>query len=178
MKRKIWFNLELSGVPVTYITGLFLHYSYLLSDKSVWSIVFGSVNASVWEHIKVFAMPYILWSFIELSFIRVPFKKFVVSKVIGLYTIILSIGFFCSAYFGFIGHHSFLFDIITSLVFVFVAHIVSYNLSLSHHNLKDFFIVSIFALALFFSMYLTFSVAPPKINLFLDHQSGSYGLIN
>ena len=176
MKLKLWLKLEIIGVIVTFILGLFLHYSISISNMSIWAIVFGSVNQSIWEHAKSFSMPYIIWSLIELCIIRLPFKKFVVSKIIGLYSLVIGVILSLSIYLGLIGNHSFILDIAVSFIFIFIAYVVSYKLATSKYHLEELFVISLLMLVLFLSMYLTFSFVPPKINLFLDYTKGSYGM--
>lgn len=177
MHRKTQLRMELIGVPFTYAIGVLLHYSFILSDSSILTIFFGSVNESLWEHIKVFAFPYIIWSCVELAFVRKSFKKFVVAKICGLYTLILSMILAFSAYFGFIGKYNFwVLDIIISFFLIFISYFVSHELVISRWHLEEFFVVAILALAVFLSMYLTFSVVPPKINFFWDYKNGIYGI--
>ena len=78
-------QLEAWGVAFTCLTGLLLHFSYRLSGGAVWSILFGAANGSVWETVKIMALPYLCWSIVELCFLRLPLKNFVVARVTGLY---------------------------------------------------------------------------------------------
>lgn len=61
-------KLEICGVFFIFICGTLLHFVYQWSNKSVVSILFGAVNESVWEHVKIFALPYAAWAIIELAF--------------------------------------------------------------------------------------------------------------
>ena len=177
MYRKFQFRMELIGIPFTYAVGILLHYSFILSNSYILTIFFGSVNESLWEHIKVFAFPYIIWSCVELSFVRRSFKKFVVAKICGLYTLILSMTLAFSAYFGFVGKYNFwILDVVISLCLIFISYFVSHELLISKWHLEEFFVVAILALAVFLSMYLTFSVIPPEINFFWDYRNSIYGI--
>ena len=76
--------LETVGVVSIYLTATFLHFVYDLSGGSTLAILFGSVNESVWEHVKIFSVGYVSWAIIELLWIKPPFKKFVTAKTISL----------------------------------------------------------------------------------------------
>ena len=66
MNKKLYRTLSIVGVPVIYLIASALHFFYDLSNGSVLSILFSSVNESVWEHVKIFAVGFVIWSFIEL----------------------------------------------------------------------------------------------------------------
>ena len=44
------------------------------------------------------------------------------------------------------------------------------------NKIRPWFPAAAFALALFIAMYLTFTVNPPHISLFLDSSTGTYGI--
>ena len=76
---------EAAGCVLIYSAAVLLHFVYPLSKGAALSIVFGSVNESVWEHTKIFAAPYIGWALLQLCWLKVHFRQYVVAKVIGLY---------------------------------------------------------------------------------------------
>lgn len=101
MKNRL-LKMESWGVIFTFAAGTLLHFCYELSNHSVWSILIAAVNESVWEHIKIFILPYLFWAIIEICYLKVPMKKTLVAKVIGIYafaaiTILLYILEYCWA---------------------------------------------------------------------------------
>ena len=98
MNERKFKTLETVGVFVVYLLASLLHFVYDLSNGSTLSILFGSVNESVWEHIKIFAVGFVVWSLIEILWIKPPFKKFVTAKTISLYFLSLSIILFFYSY--------------------------------------------------------------------------------
>lgn len=96
-------QLETWGVAFTCLTGLLLHFSYRLSGGAVWSILFGAANGSVWETVKIMALPYLCWSIVELCFLRLPLKNFVVARVTGLYVMTAGTIAFRLLYAGILG---------------------------------------------------------------------------
>lgn len=177
INNKEFFKLEIIGSIFCVIAGTLLHFVYEWSDKAVWSILFGSVNESVWEHVKIFSLPYIVWAIIEMAKIKLPIKKFVVSKTIGLYFLILSVILFFYIYSGILGRSFLIVDIISIVVWVFLAHLISYKLLTSNLNLSQWFTIACFMILLFLAMFFTFTVSPPKIDLFRDPLTGLYGII-
>ena len=86
---------EAVGCVVIYAAAVFLHFFYRLSGGSPLSILYGAVNESVWEHTKIFSAGYVGYALLQLCWIKVPFKRYVVAKCAGLYFLMLAmIGFF------------------------------------------------------------------------------------
>ena len=85
MKVKFFRNLEIVGAFFVFSLAFLLHYIYQLTDGTVFSILFGAVNESVWENTKIFLIAYAIWGLVELLVSNVYFKPFVVGKVLGIY---------------------------------------------------------------------------------------------
>ena len=83
--KKSFMYLELCGIPFIFVCGIFLSFLYEITDGSVIGIVFGSVNNSIWENVKLFSLPFVVWGVIELAFSIPYFRQFVVAKVFALY---------------------------------------------------------------------------------------------
>ncbi len=177
MKEKRYKILEFIGVPVIYLIATFLHFVYDLTDGSTLSILFGAVNESVWEHIKIFSVGFVLWSIIVLLSSKPPFYKFVVAKTISLYFLSLSIAVFFYTYTFFTKEPILVVDLLSSLIFVFLAQYISYRLVTSSNHIGEYFVVAVMLLMLFFVMFFSFSVFPPKADIFKDPVTGMYGII-
>lgn len=175
MKEKLK-KMEIWGVLFTFFSGTLLHFCYEWSNRAVWSILIAAVNESVWEHIKIFILPYLLWAIIEICYLRIPMKKTIVAKTIGIYFFSAITILFYYAYSGILGHSLLPLDIISVFIWVALAHYISYKLISSNLKLDKFFTFSAFSLILLLAMYLTFSVNPPTLDLFRDPQTGLYGI--
>lgn len=176
MKKELFLKLEVAGVFVVFICGALLHFVYEWSEGNVCSILFGAVNESVWEHIKIFAMPYAAWSIIELAAASPYFKQFVAAKVIGLYALSIMIIAFFYLYTAFTGHSILWIDIISVFVWIALSFYISYKLTISYKDLRNWFSLAVFMLILYFAMYFGFTAAPPHIELFRDPVTGIYGI--
>lgn len=176
MEYKKFKKLEILGVFICYIMACLLHFLYGWINGNVWGIIFGSVNESVWEHIKIFTMPYLFWAGIELAIVRIPLKKMMVAKIVGIYTIIFSIISYFYTYTFFTKKTILIFDLICSFLCLVLSFFMSYKLITSKLNIEKWYHTSLCALVLFVIMYLSFTIYPPKLPLFKDPITNSYGL--
>lgn len=176
MNRKKFFFSEAAGVAVVYLAATLLHFIVPLCGKTALTILFGAVNESVWEHVKIFAAGYVLWAALELLWCKVPFRQFFVAKVFSLYLLSgLIIGFFY-LYTAFTGKSIPAADIIVSLVFVAAAQVLSYRLTVGEVDIRRFFHEAAMLLMLYFLMFFSFTIFPPACSLFQDPVSSGYGI--
>ena len=178
MSEKKYKILEIVGIPVIYLVATLLHFVYDLSGGSTLAILFGAVNESVWEHIKIFAVGFVLWAIIVLLWVRPPFYKYVVSKTLSLYFMMLAIIVFFYTYNMFTPEPILWLDLVSSFVFVALSQYLSYRLTTEDNNLSDYFAVAVMLLMMFFVMFFSFTVFPPKADLFKDPQSGAFGIVD
>ncbi len=176
MDQKKLAALEAWGAVFTFVMASMLHFSYQLSGGAVWAILFGSVNESVWEHVKIMAMPYLVWAVLEVGILQPPVKKMVVAKAAGMYGMSLALIGFYYLYSGIVGRSILAVDIISAMLWAALGHVISHKLIRLKFKESSWFSAASFLLALFAAMYLTFSVNPPRWNLFCDPTTGLYGL--
>lgn len=177
MRVKFFRNLEIVGAFFVFSLAFLLHYIYQLTDGTVFSILFGAVNESVWENTKIFLIAYAIWGLVELLVSNVYFKPFVVGKVLGIYFM----GFFIIAmhylFSLFVTEKMVGIDIMIGIVAVIISQIISYKVSLSDKNFGSYFIPALFLLGLFLVAYFSFTVFPPHMEIFRDEQTGFYGIL-
>ena len=176
MNKRVFFWSEAAGVAVIYLIATLLHFVYPLSGGTALSILFGSVNESVWEHVKIFAAGYTAYAALELLWTKAPFRKFLVAKVCGLYLLSGSLIGFFYLYTSLIGRNIPVLDILSSLVFVALAQWCSYRLTLTQKDTKRCFHEAAMLLMLFFLSFFSFTVFPPRCPLFRDPVTGGYGI--
>lgn len=168
---------EAAGCVLIYGAAVLLHFVYPLSKGAALSIVFGSVNESVWEHTKIFAAPYIGWALLQLCWLKVHFRQYVVAKVIGLYVMagmIIGSSHLLSL---FTEQNIFLLDIAASLIAVLTAQALSYRLETAENRLEEYFYPALMLLTLYYLMFFSFTIFPPKTELFRDPVSGGFGIV-
>ncbi len=178
MNEKKFRLLEAIGAVAIYIIASVLHFVYDLSGGSTLSVLFGAVNESVWEHVKIFAVGYVAWALIELLWLKPPFKKFVTAKTFSLYFLSLSIIVFFYTYNLFTEEPILILDLLSSAFFVILSQYFSYKLTTTQRKTEDYFYVALMLLMSYFVMFFSFTVYPPQIDLFKDSVTGMYGIID
>ena len=68
MEEKSWKKWELAGLFFTIGCGNALHFLYEWTGKSAVAAVFSCVNESTWEHMKLLAVPWTVWTLLEAVF--------------------------------------------------------------------------------------------------------------
>ena len=175
-KSKTFRNYEMCGAVFVSIAASVLHFLYEWSGEEVWASLFSAVNESVWEHMKIFSLPYVVWAFVELCCIRIPFKRFVSGKVLSLYFMLIAMPVLFYAYSGILGKNIAVVDIISGFVITAITFIFSYKMIVKAPFIDKYFVLSIFLIVIYYFTIGYFSFLPPKINLFKDPVSGNYGL--
>ena len=168
---------EAAGVVAIYCAATFLHFAYSISGGSTLAIIFGSVNESVWEHVKIFSAAYCGWAAAQLLWVRAPFKRYIVGKCVGLYLLMGSvIGFYylCTAI---AGRSVLAADLIGSAVFVAAAQFISYIITVKAKGAAELYYPALMLLMLYYLMFFSFTVFPPKVGLFRDPITGGYGIL-
>ena len=168
---------EAAGAVVIYSAAVFLHFLYPLTGASPLSILLGAVNESVWEHVKIFSIAYVGYAVLQLCWIGLPFRRYAVAKCIGLYTMMAAMIGFYYLYTAFVGRSVYQVDILSSLVFVIAVQALSCRLETSGNRLADYFYPAMLLLMLYYVMFFSFTIYPPKVGLFRDPLSGRYGVV-
>lgn len=164
------------GSAAGFILAALLHFAYDLSGKNILVAVFSAVNESVWEHVKILVIPYLLWSIAVYYILRPNFKRLIVARCAGTLTIMLLTVCFFFIYSGVWGSHVLWIDILSAFLWIACGEIVSIRIINSDKNVSDIFPISAALLCLILVMLLCFSVSPPKIGLFRDPITQLYGL--
>ena len=174
--RKTLFKLEVSGAVFVSIAAAVLHFLYEWSGGEMWATLFSAVNESIWEHLKIFSLPYVFWAFVELCCVRVPFRKFVSAKVLSLYFMLISIPAFYYTYTGVFGKNIAIVDILSGFAFTVMTFILSYRMIVNSPCIERYYKLSLFLIALYYIMIAFFTYTPPKWEIFKDPISGNYGI--
>ena len=177
MKNKAVAVSEAVGFVIIYAAAVYLHFAYPLSGGAALGILFGAVNESVWEHVKILSAAYIGWSLLQLSWLRVRFRQYAAAKCIGLYTLM---GLIIGGHYGYTaltGEVLFRADIGLSVAAVALVQVMTYFLETRENQLADYFAPAMMLLMLYYLMFFSFTIFPPKAELFRDPTSGGYGII-
>ena len=167
---------EAVGVLVIYAAASFLHFCYALSGGSPLAALFGAVNESVWEHVKVFSAAYSGYALLQLLWLRPPFSRYVAAKCCGLILLMGGMIGFYYLYTALTGGNILLVDLIYSAVLTALSQYVSYRLTVGSSRIGELFCPALMLIMLYYIMFFSFTVAPPRLGLFRDPVTGGCGI--
>ena len=175
MSRNLYYKMEIAGIFVTLIAGFLLRFAYAWTDGTAWTVIFASVNGSIWEQVKVFSVPYLVWSVIMLAVARPQFRQFFVAKIAGLNILVYGQLLVYSLLRGVIGRRMTVIEVIVTIAAVVASYIVSSRITCAH-DAGAWFVTALFALLLFVASYFCFTYSPPEAGVFIDEETGVHGL--
>ena len=158
--------------------GVFFHFAFELLGEPKLLAPFLPVNESVFEHLKLSFVPYILVLMpIEYYLYGRFTKKFVTGKLIG---VLIAMSFVVMEFYtikGAFGEPGTFVNITIYCIATFLSYLVPLWFSLgaeedSSHTAK---LVSLFTLAAIFVFFVAFTYYPPMLPLFLDTTGAGYG---
>ena len=158
--------------------GVLFHFAFNLFGGSKWLAPFVPVNESVWEHLKLVFVPYILILMpIEYFLWGKHTKKFISSRLIG---VLFAMTFVVMEFYtikGAFGEPPAAVNIIIYCVSILIAYIVPlYIASRAEDDCTPTVkFISLVALTAIFAFFIAFTYYPPKIPLFLDPTGAGYG---
>ena len=176
MDKKRFALSEACGVPAAYLAAALLHFVYEWSDGGTLAMIFGAVNESVWEHVKVFSAGYCGWALLQLMWVRVPFKSYLVAKCCGLYLLMGGMIGFYYTYTAAAGRNILWVDLLSAALLLALAQLVSYRMTVYSRRAAEFFAPAVMLILLYYLMFFSFTVFPPRVGLFSDPRSGRYGI--
>jgi hypothetical protein len=154
------------------------HFTFELSGNQPIVGAFSAVNESVWEHLKLAFWPALLFAFIEsVTPLRRQANNFVFAKTAGVYLMIAIIPAIFYTYTAFLSE-SLIIDIGSFAVAVFIGQLLSYKLLTIRQLPRWATWVSIVFYALLAVLFIVFTFYPPDSPVFMDPESGTYGISN
>ncbi len=176
MPKKTLLRLEIAGPVIVFIIASFLHFIYKLSPNVLTSL-FGAVNESIWEHIKIFTIAYLFYGFIELLWAKPEFKRFVAAKTAGVIVqgAIIPLAYYTFAFF--VKKPVLIVDLLIGLLAAVAGFLISYRLYKSLREIEKYFLTCLMLLFLILMSLLCFTYFPPEAELFRDVITGEYGIV-
>lgn len=174
MSMKKW---HLAGVIFTIIAGTLDHFIYQWSGKSVILAPFSAVNESTWEHLKLLAVPMLLFSLIEYFAYGKTSSNFLAVRTCCVLAGMASIIVMFYGCLALTGQHWLWADISIFILAVILAHTLSFVL-LKHGALTGmgWELTARILLALLVVSFVFFTGQPPHVFLFQDPVTGHYGM--
>jgi hypothetical protein len=174
--RKPILKWELIGIAVISSVGALLHFAFEWSGQLPPIGVFAAVNESVFEHLKLTYWPALLYTVTEYRLIRESANNFLVAKAASIYLMPAVIVALFYAYTTATGIESLVADIMIFIGAIALGQLTSYKI-LTRPKLRNR--CNIAALAGIVSLgvvYAVFTFYPPRLPIFLDPVSGTYGI--
>lgn len=161
--KKRWYFWGIIFIPVI---GTLLHFLYDWFPNRMIAII-SPMNESLWENLKVFFWPYLLWLIIEYRRIGHKYKVYLTSKVIGLYGGLLTIIMLFYTVIGAIGRTHLIVDL---AIYLFA---IIFSTYLSYHNIKrkEYYIPSILSITLIIIItlaFIYFTFRTPNLPIFKE----------
>jgi len=171
------------GVPAAFILGTVLHFLYDWTGKSTVAGIFSPVNESIWEHLKLPFWPLLIWWIVGYFLLGkkggASRARWFSAAAVSLWVSVLFVIVVHYTYEGVFGGDTMLVDILAMLAGIALGQLLAYNLYKRNPDMKGgFFILALIAILLLLAAIVAFTFAPPKIPLFMDTQSKTYGIYN
>lgn len=167
----------LKGIPILFIIGTVLHFTYGLLWKNPLVGLVSPVNESVWEHCKLVVWPIILWW--SLYYIgpgkteNIQPDAWFTGALAALLTALLAIPLIFYFYTQAFGVELLWVDIALLFGSLVLGQLMGLHVYRHGSGLSAALVLIIFAaIAL---MFMIFTFFPPKIPLFRDSSTGLYG---
>lgn len=178
MKKNI-FLWQISGLIFTFLGGVLLHFLYDWTNESILIAPFSGVNESTWEHMKLIYYPMLVYALIQNRFFKES-ENFWCVKLVGILTGLALIPTLFYTYNGVVGKspdwiNITIFFIATAMAFIvetrLLKNIIKGEPSWCKNPTVAYALICVIGI-----LFVIFTFAPPKIPLFRDPVSGSYGV--
>lgn len=176
MKERSWRHWEIAGLLVTLAAGNLLHFVYEWSGKSTAAAVFSAVNESPWEHMKLLAVPWILWTAVQAVVLRRSGVPVLGARAAGLLVGLAAIPLLYYTYTGILGESVSLVNITIFQIAVLLAFAVSWYMQ-KHHCLASplWQILGTIVLIGLAALFVLWTFQPPELPVFTDPRTGLRG---
>lgn len=168
---------QIVGFVFTVVIGTLLHFVYEWSGKNRIVALFGAVNESTWEHLKLIFVPMLIFGIFECFSYGRKLENFLPIRVLSILLgmAIIVVGYY--TYKGIVGQDYLLVNILLFVLAGYAAYRFSYK-RLGTHKYTSKFSNGLAIMGLLFlaACFVTFTFAPPHLQLFLDSSSGTYGI--
>lgn len=163
------------GFYTIVVLGFLYHYLFEWTNRSVIIGMMAPVNESVWEHLKLGLWAVLTFSLVEYFVLYEDVSNFFFAKAVGILILSGTILLVFYSYTLFSGRPILLLDISSYLLGVLFCQLFSFKIFQSAHssvlNLSGMIILVGLCI-----LFAAFTFYPPKLELFLDHTTNTYGL--
>lgn len=138
---------------------------------------FAAVNESTWEHMKLLAMPGVIWSLVEAVALRSSRQSVLMARALGLLAGLVTIPTVYYTYTGALGVSSMIVDVVLFQAAVLLGALVSWRV-LAKNKLTGpiWGAVGLLLLLGVAALFVWWTYAPPVLPIFIDPTNGTVGL--
>ncbi|MBR6739686.1 MAG: hypothetical protein IKM04_01255 [Clostridia bacterium] len=163
------------GFGVTTFGGTILHFLYDWLGNAVWIAPFSGVNESTWEHMKLLFWPMFIFATVQSFFFK-DRKEFWTVKLRGILLGITLIPVIFYVYNGVIGRSPDWLNIAIFFISAAAAYLYETRLFKSDSFRPRSPRVAFVALCIIALLFVVFTFATPKLRIFMDPLTGTYGI--
>lgn len=172
--KKSLIKIELISTIFSILFGIILHFTYNYSKNNIIIASFSAINESTWEHLKILFFPMLITTIIGHILLKRKYPNYLDTKTKGILVAISFIIIFFYTYSGIIGKNFPILDISSFIIAIFLEEIYTYKKIKTPSNTNN--IMAIKILITLSICFIVFTFFPPKINLFKDPITNSYGI--
>lgn len=171
MKDTRWRTWEIISLFWTLAAGNLLHFVYDWTGSSVAAALFSAVNESTWEHMKLLAVPWILFSLVEYIVLRSG--GIAGPRAVGLLVGLTAIPLLFYGYKGVVGQGNMIVDILIFQVSVLLSFWVSWSLQKRRRlSGAGWTVLGLLVLLGVWALFLLFTFRAPDLAVFVDPLTG------
>lgn len=165
---------EIWGAIISIVFGSLLHFVFEWSGGSHFVALFGAVNESTWEHLKLAFWPTFIFSVIEWFYFGRETRNFCWANFVKLFSMPIII---ILLFYGWLAifPDNFIWDISIFIVAVIIGYYLSYKIIKSEKRFGPEILWTILILA-GLAKFSLFTYFPPHIFLMHDPVEGGYGI--
>lgn len=158
------------------IIGTLLHFTFELSGKNILFAPFSAINESVWEHLKIAVIPIILWTFVEFVTLKFRRDNLWVSLLVKVFTVIGCITILYYIYIAIFDIHNLWVTIFIFYFSILVSQLLGYKVMISKKVNTKYEEIAKYIVIFIFLLFIIFTFIPPKLDIFKDEVTSTYGV--
>ncbi len=166
---------QFCGIVFTAVLGTLLHFLYNWTG-SPFVALFSAVNESTWEHMKLLFFPSFIFTMIQARFIGKEYPNFWCVKLIGVTVGLIAIPVLFYTANGAFGTTPGWVNVLFFFLTIFIEYGLETHLFSVSYPQCRFPLLSIIFWVLLAAAFAVFTFFPPKIPLFLDPITLTYGI--
>lgn len=167
---------ELLGILLVFFSGSALHFAFEWCGRTPLVAPFAAVNESVWEHLKLAFWPSVAYASMEYCFFGRHMANFVIAKAVGIALMPLTIVLLFYCYTALVGHHVLWLDILIFFIAVAAGQLASCEMLIVAWPQGRWRMLGLIALVLLAVGFAVFTFWAPRLAIFRDSTTGTYGV--